>query len=85
MSASDYSRTKRVPLTELPRRYGFSIVTWRRALRLPDDPLPHARVLVTGGDPKHARILVRLVDVEAWLRRRHAAATLPVDGIEENG
>jgi hypothetical protein len=46
--------------------------TWRRAIASPVDPLPHIRVGL--GDPKHARILVRRADLEAWLARRNAAA-----------
>jgi hypothetical protein len=62
-----------VPLSHLPRETGLSLSTWRRALTSPIDPLPHVRVGL--GDPRHARILVRRGDLEAWIARRNAAAT----------
>ncbi len=69
--ADRYHPDARVTLARLEAEYGLSVSTWRRALADPSDPLPHQRVGL--GDPKHARILVRRSDVEAWLQRRHAA------------
>ena len=80
---TEHSRVERVPLTQLPRLYGLSLATWRRAIRLLDDPLPHARILVSGGNPARARILVRLVDVEKWLARRAVAEPGPRELVDE--
>lgn len=65
--------TELVPLSRLPRDTGLSLSTWRRAIRAVVDPLPCIRVGL--GDPRHARILVRRRDLEAWLARRNAIAT----------
>lgn len=62
--------------------YGLSDSTLRRAIRLPDDPLPCVRVGL--GDPKYARILIRRNELERWLERRSAAASVAVrDVVDE--
>jgi hypothetical protein len=73
---------KLIPLSQLRAEYGLSDSTWRRALKSPVDPLPCMRVGL--GDPKHARILIRRCDLEAWLARRNAAvASSPKSLVEE--
>jgi hypothetical protein len=73
MTVTDRSAHELIPLLGLRQEYALSESTWRRALLHPTDPLPCVRVGL--GDPKHARVLVRRADVEAWLARRNAAAT----------
>lgn len=68
------TQDQRLTLQALRTEYGLSEKTWRRAVKNPSDPLPHQRVGL-GGDPRHARILVRRGDVEEWLARRNAEAT----------
>ncbi|MBX3027512.1 helix-turn-helix domain-containing protein [bacterium] len=70
---------QRISLQRVADETGLSVSTLRRALRDPADPLPCLRVGL--GDPRHARILIARTELEAWLQRRHAAATAPVRDI----
>lgn len=76
------SHSERIPLRRAATESGLSDSTLRRAIRDTSDPLPVIRVGL--GDPKHARILIRRGDLEAWLQRRNAALTVPVrDVVDE--
>lgn len=63
---------QRITLQQAAAETGLSLSTLRRAIRDVADPLPCIRVGL--GDPKHARVLIRRSDLEAWLQRRNAAA-----------
>ncbi len=71
---SQHHADERLTVQGLRAEYGLSEKTWRRALSDEADPLPHQRVGL--GDAKHARILVRRGDVEAWIARRHKALSV---------
>ena len=70
-----------LPLSRCRVEYGLSDSTLRRAIRLPVDALPCVRVGL--GDPKHARILIRRGDLDAWIARRQSTHDTPKALVDE--
>ncbi|MGE3497669.1 MAG: hypothetical protein AB7N53_07205 [Candidatus Binatia bacterium] len=60
-----------LPLARCEEISGLSRSTLRRALKSDERPLPYIKVGL--GDPRHAKVLVRRVDLDAWLSAFRAA------------